>query len=112
MKRAEQGTTSQAQQPERDLDPALRDTDLMRLVGLRSSQFYKRKARGDFRFLELRPQLPNAGTRYSRALVQQWLDGELVEGMAAIRFFTKAQGQAVARRRPGRPRRPVHEATA
>lgn len=67
----------------------LRDPDLMKVLGLRHSAYGKRKARGDFEFLKLRPQ-PQGNTLFSGRLVQQWVRGELGES----RFFQGARRRA------------------
>lgn len=84
------------------------DRDLMALLHLGHSQFYKRKARGHFAFLELSPQLPDSNTRYSGHRITRWLQGSLGDLMSAPaaprRFFGKARG--VTPRSVGRPRKP------
>lgn len=49
------------------------DRELMEILGLKKSEFYKRKAQRLYEFLECRPQL-GRGTQYSGALVQRWRD--------------------------------------
>lgn len=62
--------------PLRDpLEPALTDTDLMRVLGIRKSKFYAHKREGRFDHLKIRPLYAGQHTRYSRTKVQQWLDG-------------------------------------
>lgn len=74
------------------------DADLMTIIpNMTHSAFYPRKARGEFAFLELRPQLPGSNTRYSGHLLQQWLRGELVLPGDSRRFLTAAK-------RTGRPK--------
>jgi len=92
--------------------PPLTDTQLAERIGLGLTVFYERKNAGDFAFLELKPQLPNSNTRYSRVLVSRWLAGEDLTVVASRRFFGKAGGQVLAMparrgRRPGRPRKSV-----
>lgn len=55
----------------------LRDSDLMRVVGVKSSRFYEQKARGAYRFLELVPQLDDSHTLYSGRLVELWASGQV-----------------------------------
>lgn len=81
------------------LPMTLRDRDLMRILGVKHALFYVRKKRGDFRFLELQPQLPGSNTVYSGRLLTRWLDGDL----QASRHFASARA---AVRKPGRPGRP------
>lgn len=72
------------------LTSALTDGDLLALLPtMGKSQFWKRKARGDFRFLELSPQLPVSHTLYSRRLVTRWLAGEMMTPAAGRVFFGK-----------------------
>lgn len=87
-----------------NLPLTLRDSDLMAIVGLAHSAFYKRKARREFAFLELRPQLPNSNTVYSGHLVGQWLRGE-IPCEQPRRFFGRATPSLVAKRPVGRPRK-------
>lgn len=67
----------------------LRDRDLMRVLDLKHSRFYLRKAAREFDFLLVRPQLPNV-TLYSGKLVEQWTRGELGES----RYFQAARRRA------------------
>lgn len=84
----------------------LRDSDLMDRLAIKHSAFYKRKANGEFRFLELRPQLANSNTLYSAHLVGQWLRGEIpTEIPQQKRFFGRATPTLVAKRPVGRPRK-------
>lgn len=88
------------------LPATLRDCDLMRVIGKRPTQFYALKARGVFRFLELRPALVSASTLYSGHMVRQWTRGELGHS----RYFQAAAKRTadvtpIAGRRPGRPRK-------
>lgn len=78
----------------------IRDSDLMDIVGIKHSQFYKRKARGDFRFLELTQQLPESNTFYSPTRVAAWLRGERP---VETRYFPHAKQPRVSKR-SGRPR--------
>lgn len=103
-----QPSASSVEQPVRSEDGAhqsipltLCDRDLMTIIGRGATAFYKRKARGEFAFLELRPQLSDSNTIYSGHLVTKWLRGELV----APRFFGRATSERPAPRRPGRPRK-------
>lgn len=83
----------------------LRDVELMAVIGVGKSWFYRRKAKGEFRFLEVRPQLTATNTLYSGRLVDLWVRGELEQP----RYFSAARAlrEAVpaAHRRPGRPRK-------
>ena len=88
--------------PTNPSDQPLRDADLMRRIGIGHSAFYKRKAKGEFEFLELRPQLSGSNTLYSAHLVAKWLRGELRQ---PERFFGRATPVLTAKRRPGRPRK-------
>jgi hypothetical protein len=75
---------SDAQQPDRDTDSSpqprnlagliLYDRDLMQLLGLKKSAFYRRKHEGVYDFLLLRPQL-RGHAQYSGTLIQKWIDG-------------------------------------
>jgi hypothetical protein len=78
------------------VNAVLFDRDLARLLGMGTSQFYKRKKAGEFRRFECSPQLPHSDTRYSVALVQRWLDGEPLDAPSSRVCFPKAK--------PGRPR--------
>lgn len=83
------------------------DADLMAVLGRGHSSFYKLKAAGAFKFLEVRPQVPGA-TLYSGRLVERWVRGEFEEP----RYFSRARGLRetapdAPRRRPGRPRKSV-----
>lgn len=108
-----ESAASRVQQPVRTQDRAdvatpLRDRDLMQALGVKHSVFYRRKALGHYRFLELKPQLPDSNTLYSRRLLAQWLDGQVVTGEEPRRFFGAAAKRASAsapRRGPGRPRK-------
>ncbi len=95
-----------------DIPVTLRDRDLMPIVRMKHSKFYTRKAAGDFRFLEVTPQLPNSHTLYSGHLVTKWLRGELRQDIPApaapSRFFRRAQAVASPKGRPGRPRKGHH----
>lgn len=71
-----------------------------RVLGLGRARYFQRKARGDFRFLELRPQLPESNTRYSGHLIARWTRGELVAPSQGRQFFKSATGS-----RTGRPRK-------
>lgn len=83
----------------------IRDHELMAKIPLKSTAFYKRKARGEFRFLEIAPQLKDGPTLYSRVKVERWLNGELQQPEAFVRFFPRARRPQQARRAPGRPRK-------
>ena len=86
----------------------LRDLDLMAVLGVGKSWFYRRKVKGEFRFLELRPQLAAGNTLYSGRLVDRWVRGEFEEP----RYFANARALRSVpsaaqspRRGPGRPRK-------
>lgn len=93
----------------------LGDTELAARLGIGLTVFYKRKRRGDFLFLELKPQLPASNTKYSGLLVAKWLRGEPVAVPGAPRaHFGSARDRgdqlvAVHQRpssgRTGRPQR-------
>lgn len=93
---------------DRPLPKRLVDHELADLLDIGHSQFFKRKKRGDFKFLEVAPQLPDGKTLYSGALVDRWLDGErgdqnassVGSGPSSRRFFAKHDAE---RKRPGRP---------
>lgn len=91
----------------------LRDVDLIGVLNISSSLFYKRKALREYAFLEL-ATLNTSGassTEYSGDLVRRWLAGESAAAIAAsrgLRFFGTARVAAAAaaeKRRPGRPRK-------
>lgn len=52
----------------------LDDNDLMQIVGLKKSAFYRKKKDGLYQRFEVTPQLTGY-TQYSGALVQRWRDG-------------------------------------
>lgn len=52
----------------------LSDRELMELLDLKKSEFYKRRKLGAFVFLECSPRLGRR-RQYSGALVQRWRDG-------------------------------------
>lgn len=84
----------------------LRDCDLMRVTPWGHSRFYILKAKGVFRFLEVRPALASGSTLYSGHLVAQWARGEL----GASKYFQAAAKRGadvtpVAGPRRGRPRK-------
>ncbi len=82
----------------------LTDADLLALLPtMGKSQFYKRKAKGDFRFLEMSPQLPDSHTLYSRRLVTRWFEGVDLEAGAPRRHFGKASGAKAHAPRFARP---------
>jgi hypothetical protein len=95
---------------DRPIRGTLRDVDLMVIVDMKHSRFYKAKADGAFAFLELRPQIRDANTRYSQHLVTKWLRGELAAPGQARRFFRSAE-QSTPKRGPGRPRKHERERT-
>lgn len=100
-----QPLASEVEQPIRSEHPSdqpLRDSDLMRRIGIGHSAFYKRKVKGEFEFLELRPQLSGSNTLYSAHLVAKWLRGELRQ---PERFFGRATPVVRPKGRPGRPRK-------
>lgn len=63
-----------ATDPEPTLEPALTAQDLCRLLQLKMTAFYKYRSLGRFDRFELHPRI--GPRRYSRKLVQAWLDGE------------------------------------
>lgn len=68
----------------------LTDGDLIALLPtMGKSQFFKRKKRGDFTFLEMSPQLVNGHTLYSRRLVALWFGGRNLAAGAPRRHFGK-----------------------
>lgn len=69
------------------LPATLNDTELAARIGIGHSQFYKKKAAGHFRFLELVPQIPGTNTRYSGVLVARWFRGEDPRSAPARVFF-------------------------
>jgi len=82
----------------------LSDRHVAKAFGLGLAQFYKRKARGDFRIFELealpgdgvrRPGVRGAATRYSGIKLQRWIDGEPIEQStpSTRRFFGSARGR-------------------
>lgn len=90
------------------------DLQLAAMLGIALSTFYARKRRGDYRFLELKPQLAATNTKYSGFLVARWLRGENVTPGAPRPHFGSArergnQGVAVTHGRlsgrTGRPRK-------
>jgi hypothetical protein len=93
--------------------PALSDGQLAAAIPIGLSSFYRRKRRGEFRFLELKPQLREGNTLYSGALVARWLNGEAMPDAPAGRSFfngaRRAPAQEAQRRRPGRPKRLARE---
>lgn len=107
MKGALQLAPAPPQEPQRDLDPALSDRDLMALVRLKKSEFWRRKKLGVYRALELPPEHAHARTRYSRTLVARYLAG-LVERMPLARIapgpVNRVSVHDGQRRRLGRPR--------
>jgi hypothetical protein len=60
----------------------LRDKDLMRVLNLAPSSFYKLKAKGKFKVLEVKRGL-TGGTRYSTKLVQRYVDGDSMAAFGA-----------------------------
>ncbi len=54
--------------------PVLKDEDLRLILDISISLFYRMKGEGKFDGLMCKPQLTK-NTRYSGALVQQWVDG-------------------------------------
>lgn len=84
---------------EKAFPATLRDTELRQVLGLSAAAFYKHKARGEYRALELDGQRGN--TLYSGALVKQWVQ----TGVMPTRYFASARRTPVVRTgRPGRPR--------
>ena len=59
------------------LPVVLRDQDLMRVLNLAPSSFYRLKALGRFKCLEVKRTLTGA-SRYSTKLVQRYVDGDAV----------------------------------
>ena len=55
----------------------LRDKDLMRVLNLAPSSFYKLKAEGKFKCLLVKRAI-TGGDRYSTKLVQRYVDGDPV----------------------------------
>lgn len=77
------------QQPH-EIPHVLRDLQLRRVLGMSEGSFYRRKQRGEFVFLQLRPQLPGP-TQYSGALLTRWLAGELIAAPGSRLFFASAE---------------------
>jgi hypothetical protein len=92
----------------------LGDLQLASLIGLGHTQFFKRKKRGEFAFLEIVPQLPQSNTRYSTALVLRWVNGEAITSGAFSAGRKAAAGghRDSQSRRPGRPRKAEKGANA
>jgi hypothetical protein len=91
---------------EKPFPVTLHDIELMEVLGIGHSNFYRRKKSGEFRFLEVRPQLAKSVTLYSGRLVEQWVNGEL----QMPKYFAGARSLRVVssespRRGPGRPRK-------
>jgi hypothetical protein len=97
-----QTTTPAAREPwplDRPVPAIVFDADLMAIIGLKHSQYCVKKAAGEFRFLEMRPQL-SGNTQYSGLLITRWLRAELPEAGQVRAFFGKAKD-----RRGRRPER-------
>lgn len=91
---------------EKPFPATLHDVDLMAVIDRGHTAFYRMKATGAFKFLELKPQLPVGGTLYSGRLVERWTRGELEQP----RYFAGARALRLSsaespRRGPGRPRK-------
>ncbi len=89
------------------------DSELLHGLGFSHATFYRLKAKGTFRALEI--AMPGANTQYSGALILRWLAGEknpTVASSSARPYFGKKSAQVLAMparrgRRPGRPRTSV-----
>jgi len=68
----------------------LTDSELAARLALSLSTFYRSKRRGDFRFLELDPQLPGH-TRYSGTKLARWFTGEPVAAASGRTFFNQGR---------------------
>lgn len=67
------------------------DTELYHGLGYSRPTFYRLKALGGFKFLEVDPQLPGGATVYSGRLIQKWLRGD--RAGQPRQFFAGARGK-------------------
>lgn len=71
----------------------LSDAELMEILGLKKSEYYRRRKEGRYEFLECERGLAS-GRLYSGALVQKWRDGA---GKAPARGAGTTQGAHLRR---------------
>jgi hypothetical protein len=90
----------------REIPRVVGDGLLAALLDISADTYARRKRRGDYAFLLMRPQ-PAGRTQYSGALVARWLNGEDLSAIGGSRFFAKgrpALQHAEDRTGTGRPK--------
>jgi hypothetical protein len=98
----------------REIPHVVGDGLLANLLDISADTYARRKKRGDFAFLLLRPQ-PAGRTQYSGALVARWLGGEDLTAIGGSRYFARGRtaGQHGKRRTgAGRPKGRSNQAVA